>query len=336
MAENLKTPVVVFPDAYQVTIKEVELPKLRDTDVLIEIEYSSISPGTERWCLTGRLMVSETEPLKFPHAAGYQAAGIVKEAGPKVRGIKPGDRVFNRKGRKPQGWPGSWWAGHSALHITDCNNAMKLPEAVSTYEASSLLAAQVGYNGATKPALSKGAVAVVIGAGLVGQFAGQVLRSRGAHVIMSDLIESRLKKAIQYSADEVFNCSDGDLVGFVRDRYPDGVDIVLETASSGKTILWAIDMLKYEGQLVLNGYYPPGESMLDWQWLRSKEITTYCPNSVTPRRLEETANLIQQGHIKVKELITHEFNFSQAPDAYKMLLDKSADFLGIVLNWKRG
>jgi len=47
-----------------------------------------------------------------------------------------------------------------------------------------------------------------------------------------------------------------------------------------------------------------------------------------------TLNLIDQGSLKVKELVTHEFNFSQAPEAYKKLLEQSTDSLGIVLSWK--
>jgi len=272
--------------------------------------------------------------LAFPHAAGYQAAGIVRQVGGDVKDIKPGDRVFSRKCRKPDGWVGSWWAGHAGFHVTDHREVMKLPDSVSTYEGSSLLVAQVGFNGATKPRLCKGDVSVVIGAGLVGQYAGQVLRYRGSYVIMADVLESRLQKAAEFSADEVFNCSDKDFAAFIRRRYPDGVDIVLETAGSNKTIRMGIEMLKDGGQLVLNAFYPVSQSMLDWHWLRIKEITTYCPNSATSVRLEETANLVEKGRIKVKELITHEFKFSRAPEAYKMILDKSTDFLGIILNWK--
>lgn len=335
MIENFETSVVVFPEPGRVTVERFRLPELMDTDVLIEIEYSSISVGTELWCLTGQLMLSETEPLKFPHAAGYQAAGVVREVGKSVQGLQPGDRVFNRKCREPDGWAGSWWGGHCGFHVANYQNVIKLADGISTYEGASLLLAQVGFNGATKPSVSKGDKAVVIGAGLVGQYAGQVLRFRGAHVIMADIVKSKLDKAILHSADEVFDCSENDLAEFVRDKYPDGVDIVLETASSSKTISTAIEMLKHGGQLVLNGFYRPGEGRLEWQQLRSKEITTYCPNSATSDRLKKTADLIEQGHIKVGELITDEFNFCQAPEAYEMILNKSPDFLGIVLNWKR-
>lgn len=169
---------------------------------------------------------------------------------------------------------------------------------------------------------------------IVGQYAGQILRYRGAYVIISDLQESRLRQAIQYSADEVFNGTDKDLTTFIRNRYPDGVAIALETASSNKTVRMAIELLSNGGQLVLNGFYPQSESMLDWHWLRTKEITTYCPNSRTRPRLENTMHLIEQGHIKVKELVTHEIDFRDTPDVYQMLPEPSEKILGVIINWK--
>ncbi|HEB32483.1 MAG TPA: hypothetical protein ENI15_16685 [Spirochaetes bacterium] len=211
---------------------------------------------------------------------------------------------------------------------------IKLPDDVSTYEASALLLAQVGYNGASKPVVKPGASAVVIGAGLLGQYASQVLCCRGAHVIIADISEERLEIAAKYSANEVLNCTGKDLTASIRDDYPDGVDIVLETASSSKTVRMAIDMLAYEGQLVLNGFYPGSEGLIDWHWLRVKEITTYCPNSRTRPRLEAALKMIRQGHLKVKDLVTHEFDIKNASEAYSMLLDRSAKFLGIVVNWQ--
>ena len=329
-----KPPAVVFPEPNRIIVDEVDLPELTPTDVLIVVEYSSISVGTERWCLTGQMKLPGEPPLAFPHVPGYQAAGIVREVGRDVKQIKPGDRVFSRNCRQPRNWTGSWWGGHVQVHVIDYRSVIKLPENVSTYEASSLLLAQVGFNGASKPRVSPGDVAVVIGEGLVGQYAAQVLRHRGAYVVMSGLVEQRLKLAGKYSADEIFNSVDNDFPAFVRGKYPDGVDIVLETASSNKTVRMAIELLKYEGQLILNGFYPESESMLDWHWLRGKEITVYCPNSRTRSRLEATLQLIGERCIKVKELVTHEFNFLQAAEAYQKLLEQPTDSLGIVINWK--
>jgi len=325
---------IIFTEPRQVSVAEHDVPALGPADVLVEVVTSSISPGTERWVLTGRMEApGQPDLAAFPHVPGYQAAGVIREVGPAVRGLRPGDRVFSRNCRAPEGWLGSWWGGHVGLHVAHCRDVIVLPEAVSMREASSLLLAQVGYNGATKPRISPGDVAVVIGAGLVGQYAGQVLRSRGAHVIACDLRAARLALAAAHSVDEVFDSSSGDLAAFIAARYPDGVDVVVETASSNRTVRMAAGLLKRGGQLVLNGYYPPGESTLDWHWFRRKELTLYFPDSRTRERLEATLRLIESGHVKVEEMVTHEFPVSRAAEAYDLLLDPTAESLGIVIDW---
>jgi threonine dehydrogenase-like Zn-dependent dehydrogenase len=239
-------------------------------------------------------------------------------------------------------------------HVNGLQDVLKLPPDVSTLEASALLLAQVGYNGASKPRVSPGDAAVVIGEGLVGQFAAQVLRSRGVRVIMAGLDPHRLDLASRFSADEVFDNSENGLVEFVKDRYPDGVPIVLETASLQSTVRMAAELLGKHGQLILNGYYPPDESMIDWHWLRRKEITLYCPDSRSMDRLEKTLRLVQEGTLHVEELVTHRFASAAAADAYKLLLQQetghhaagerdvphpsnneaTTSFLGMILEWR--
>jgi 2-desacetyl-2-hydroxyethyl bacteriochlorophyllide A dehydrogenase len=329
------TPAIVFPEPNRAVIEEVPVPEMGEDDLLIQVEYSSISVGTERWCLTGRLTIPGEQPLAFPHVPGYQAAGVVLEAGRGVRTLKPGDRVFSRNCRSPAGWRGSWWGGHVGLHVADQASVIRLPELVSTREASGLLVAQVGYNGATKPPVTAGEAAAVIGDGLVGQFAAQVLRHRGARVILSGLQPLRLELAAKHSADEVFNAAQGDFTAHVRECYPQGVAVAVETASTGGTVRQAVELLAYGGQLVLNGFYPPPVSRLDWHWLRTKELTIHCPNSRTRERLESTLGLIGRGAVRVEELVTHTFALERAPEAYARLLGSDADFLGLNIDWRR-
>jgi 3-hydroxyethyl bacteriochlorophyllide a dehydrogenase len=342
----MKTPAIIFPEPGRVTVDDVPVPDLHDDEVLLDVHYSALSPGTERWCLTGKLTVPEEPPMAFPHLPGYQAAGVIREVGSAVRGLSPGDRAFSRNCRAPAGWNGSWWGGHAGIHVAPAEAVIRLPDAVSTREASGLLLAQVGYNGASKQPVRPGDVAVVIGEGLVGQYAAQVLRHRGARVILSGLVAERLAMAARHSADEVFDAArgaggptadasaqGGDLAAWVRARYPGGVAIAVDTASSARTVRLAAGLLARDGHLVMNGFYPPPENAVDWHWLRGKELTLHCPNSRTRARLEATLGLIGEGAVKVDELVTHELALADAPRAYAMLLEPAAAFLGIVIRW---
>jgi 2-desacetyl-2-hydroxyethyl bacteriochlorophyllide A dehydrogenase len=306
-------------------------------DVLVSIEYSSISVGTERWCLRGKLR-EPGHPLMtpFPHVPGYQAAGVVVEVGEKVTEFTPGDRVFSYGTRLAAGWPGSCWGAHVRFHVANQGNVIRLPEAISTFEASGLVLAQVGYNGAQRPWLQPGDVALVIGDGLVGQYAAQVFHHRGAHVILSGHHPDRLALAARYSAEVVVNSTEVDLAALIRSRYPGGVQVAAETASKSETVRAAINLVQYDGQLVLLGYYPEGECLIDIHWIRARETTVHCPNGWTRARMEATLDLIEQGAMVVEELTTHTFPYQQAPEAYRMILERSPDFLGVVLRWTEG
>jgi threonine dehydrogenase-like Zn-dependent dehydrogenase len=95
----------------------------------------------------------------------------------------------------------------------------------------------------------------------------------------------------------------------------------------------ATDLLAHDAQLVLLGYYPEGECLIDTHWVREKETTVYCPNGIARGRIERTLALIEQGHLHVAELITHDVPVTKAPEAYRMIVEKSEPFLGIVLDW---
>lgn len=330
MSTRRKTKAIIFTKCGEVVVDQIALPEMESSDVMVEIEYSSVSIGTERWCLMGKLR----PPVSFPHLPGYQAAGIVREVGNRVENIEVGDRVFSSCTRPPNDWPGSCWGGHVECHIASEQNVIKLPASVSTYEGSGLLLAQVGFNGAIRPQLKKGDVVVVIGDGLVGQYAGQVFRYRGGHVIMSGHHTERLNTAMLCSADEVINSRVEDLTEYMHRKYPEGIQIATETASKNELIQTAIGLLQRNGQLALLGYYPEGECLIDTHWLGARETTAYFPSGSTRQRLERTLNLIEQGDLKIEELVTHELPFTDAKKVYKMILEKSSEFLGIVFKWK--
>mgnify|MGYP005834917687 CR=1 FL=1 len=333
MAHLQETRAVLFEAANRVAIRDVPLPPLRENELLIENEYSAISVGTERWCLLGELHPPGEAPTPFPFVPGYQAAGVVLEVGPAVQGFVRGDRVFSVNGRLDPSGPHSCWGGHMHYHVAQPESVLKLPADVSTREASYLVLAQVGFNGATQPPVGPNDTVVVIGDGLVGQWAAQVFRHRGAHVLLAGHHDDRLALAARWSADEVVNTHHEDLAALVRRRWPQGVQIAAESASRSMLIRQAIHLLEYHGKLVLLGYYPEGECLLDIHWVRERETTVYCPNSWARPRLKGTLDLVGRGRMHVEELITHELPAERAADAYRLIVQKSEPFLGIVLRW---
>ena len=327
------TAAIVFPARGEVELRQVPLPPLEPDDVLVEVEHTTISAGTELHCLHGTIRLG-AGTVRYPFTPGYQAAGRVRAAGAAVTGVAVGDRVFSARCKQPPGWEGGWWAGHCAWHVAAASDVIPVPAAVGTRSASALLLAQVGYNGGARPPVASGDAALVIGDGLVGQWAAQVLRHRGARVLLAGHRRRRLEIAAEHSADEVVDTHAKHLDEWVRSRVPEGLRIAAETTGKTDLIRAAAELLVRDGHLVVLGYYSPGACEVDIHWLRAGETTTHFPNGQRRDRMERTLALIEQGVIEVDGLVTDRFAPAEAATAYRML-QHDADVLGVVIDWSR-
>lgn len=330
------TQAVVFERPGEVVVRPVELPDLAPDDVLVRTEWSALSPGTEGRVLEDRFFPRSFTGQRFPTVPGYQRVGTIEAVGGAVAGLRIGQRVFATRGRV-SGGVAATWGGHTALSPTPAAEIMALPDDVDGRVAAGLVLAQVGYNGAMRPARTgPGALVVVVGDGLVGQYAAQVSRARGADVLLAGRRTDRLAAAARHSAAEVLDVRTQDLAAAVRARRPEGADVVIDTSSTAAGVRAATELLRRDGELVLLGWYPEGESLLDAFWFiaGSRELAAHFTGGWTRPRLDATLAAMRAGELRVAELITHELPWRSAADAFGLSRDRSEAHLGIVIDWR--
>lgn len=326
---------VVFTGPGQVELGAVEVPDPGPGEVLVRNEACIVSNGTESWVWSGRFHSPGRPPAyRFPIVPGYQRVGWVERVGQGVTQVTPGQRVFATIGRL-EGSPASAWGSHAEYAVCDQGQCLPLPESVASDDAAGLVLTQVGYNGGNRPPVEPGWRALVIGDGLVGHWAAQALRARGAYVVLAGRRPRRLEIARAVSADEVVNAREEDLGGWIRAHYPEGFDVVDEAVGLLGNVDLACAALRYEGHLVLNGYHPEGEHLMNIQWLHDKELTCWGMAGWTRPRLEATLSLVESDALQVRELVTHEFAGAEADRAYRMIWDRSEDFLGVLIRWAK-
>jgi 2-desacetyl-2-hydroxyethyl bacteriochlorophyllide A dehydrogenase len=188
---------IIFPEAYKAELVKEQIEAPGENDVLIRTQYSTISPGTERANYTGDPNVSgATGPsVRFPRGSGYSSAGIVLDVGANVNSVKPGDRVI------------CYWGVHADINRVPETRVVKIDyDKLSLREASTLFIATFPMAAIRKTRLEVGESCMIMGLGLLGQFAVRIAKAAGAvPVIACDPVESRRNDALNGGADYALN-----------------------------------------------------------------------------------------------------------------------------------
>ena len=249
---------VVWHGIGDIRLDEVPAPTVQnENDAIVRITRSAIC-GTDLHLVRGT-MAGMTEGTIL----GHEAVGVVTEVGEAVRGFAPGDRVvvnstiscgacpYCRQGKTAQcdvANPNGPQAGTSFFGGPETTGAVdglqaefarvpwarntlhRLPDSVSDEQA--ILLSDIfptGWFGAQLAGVKRGDVAVVLGAGIVGQFAAVSAFKQGAgRVIVVDGIADRLEQARTLGA-EIVNFNDADPVQAVLELTNDmGADCVID------------------------------------------------------------------------------------------------------------
>ena len=162
--------------------------------------------------------------LDAPQPLGYSCSGVVEAVGEAVAGFAPGDRVA---------CAGAGFANHAELNAVPENLVARVPDAVSLEHAAFATVGAIALQGLRLAAPSLGEVGAVIGLGLIGQLAVQLLRANGCRVLGVDPDAARVKQAIDQGAEwGLVPDAAGD--AWKRDATAGhGADLVLVTASAG-------------------------------------------------------------------------------------------------------
>ena len=324
-------PAVVFAAPNEVELREVELPELGPRDVRIRTVFSGVSQGTERWLLTDRYRWTGGVP-QYPHFPGYQAAGVVDAVGSDVDDLRPGDRVFAQGTRFSDPEARYGLGSHTGALVQPREDVIRLDVGVDLGAASLLRMAGVSRHGVRLAGVERGDLVVVIGQGMIGQMSAQAVRRRGARVIASDVIERRLAASAAYSADRVVDASVEDLADVVRAEAPDGADVVIDTTGIASMFGLCVDLVRAEGRICLQGYYPdPIE--VDFHPTHLKRPTVAFPCWVDREEDGELAAELAVGGLSIEPLITHRIPYTDAAEAFDLVVHHPERSLGMVLAW---
>jgi 2-desacetyl-2-hydroxyethyl bacteriochlorophyllide A dehydrogenase len=331
----MQANAVVFTGPNTVEYRPVTCPEPGPRDVVVRVTHSWISNGTEGSFLRGERIAGDTpyrpgDPWPFPIVAGYQKIGVAEWVGPEVTDIAVGETVFVALG-KIEGMF-SPWAGQVSPSVSPREQIWKIPPGVDPLACSGLVLTQVGYNCGIRSPIAIGEGAVVIGDGMVGQWAAQTLAWRGANVVLVGRHAERLTLFGEGPLRCGVNEREQDWVQVVRERFPTGVQVAIDTVGSTAVIEQLMGVMKRYGHIVSAGFYGTADQVA-LQPLRNRELSLDLVSGWSQPRMDATLNLIAAGHLQTLPLITHHFPVAQAADAWRLIAQKSEPVLGVILNW---
>ncbi|EPY2274066.1 NAD(P)-dependent alcohol dehydrogenase [Clostridium sporogenes] len=342
-----KMKVAVMLGIGKIELEEREIPKVKEDEVLVKLEYVGICGSDLHYYETGAIGDFVVEP---PFVLGHEPGGTVVEVGKNVKHLKVGDRVALEPGKT---------CGHCEFCKTGCYNlcpdvvffatppvdgvfqeyvaheadlCFKLPDNVSTMEGALIEPLAVGFHAAMQGNAKAGQTAVVMGSGCIGLVTMMALKAMGvSKVYVVDIMRKRLQKALELGADGVINGSSTNVVEEIM-KLTDGkgCDLVIETAGTQVTTVQAMHMTKKGATIVLVGYSKSGEMNLPISLALDKELTfktIFRYRHIYPMAIEAVA----AGKVNLKGIVTDVFKLDEAQKAMDYSINNKSDIVKAVI-----
>jgi NADPH:quinone reductase-like Zn-dependent oxidoreductase len=242
---------------------------------------------------------------ELPAVLGGDHAGTIEALGDGVEGLAVGDRVFGMMGMKGAIHDGTF----GELAVPQAVAVAPTPGGVSDVDASALgVAGTTAVEAVEAIQPAEGQRVLIVGAtGGIGSFAIQLARLRGAHVIatvrpgdegfVTDLGAS---ETVDYTADAL---------AAVRERYPDGVDAVIDAVSGdGETFQQVVGAVRKGGRGTSTRGGAQGDEI---------DGVTVANANGNPARLATLAGLVASGQVRVA--VTRTYSLDDAAQALRDL-----------------
>lgn len=353
-------------------VRNLPEPLVSAGHVLIQNHHSVISAGTEKMVIdtAGKSLLAKARSrpdlvrqiisrvktqgllktytqvaakLDQPIALGYASTGVVIACGEGVQGFKPGDRVASN-------------GSHAGTVCVPKHLCAVVPESVPGDEAAFTVIGAIAMQGVRLARLGLGDTVFVIGLGLIGQIAVQLLKAQGCRVIATDLDLAKCQMAIEFgadiaqigiNADQVHQWTRGygaDAVLITAATQSDGpVELAGEAArSKGRVVaVGAVGLnlprpqyYRKEVEFVVSCSYGPGRYDAEYEQ-RGHDYPIGYVRWTEQRNMQAVLDLIAAGKLNVKPLISHRFDIEDAEAAYEIIKTGSQPYLGIVLNFPK-
>lgn len=332
-----------FTGIEQVEVREQPLTALAEGELLVQVECSAISAGTEMLVYRGQipnempldatiavLRSQQQDQQQYPLQYGYASVGIVKAVGAGVDAALIGQRVFA-------------FQPHASHFIATPAAVIPVPADIAAEDAVFLPNMETAVNLIQDGSPAFGERVVVLGQGIVGLLLANLLAQFPLTQLHGvDAITLRRERALQLGVNSVFDPFLAADVNALKKQLTvaesnTGADLIYEVSGAPDALNLAIELSGFASRIVIGSWYgnKTAAIALGGNAHRNRlKITTSQVSSLAPelsgrwdkaRRFELTWQMLRK--LQPSQLITHRAPLSEAPTLYQRLHQSPAEIL---------
>ena len=328
---------IIFTSPCVAELIDLDLPVCGDNEVIVKLEVSTISAGTERANLVGDPNVSPTKSVVFPRQVGYSSSGIICQVGKNVSKLQIGDRVACS------------WSKHAQYCVMKEKNITKLDERISLSDGALLHIATFPLAAIRKCRLEVGESAIVMGLGVLGLVAVELLRASGAvPIIAVDPNPDKRKLALSLGADFALDPFENDFAEQVKAITNGGVKVAIEVTGKGQGLDMVLDCMARFGRVALLGCTRNSDFTIDYyKKVHFPGITLVGAHTMARPKFESSdgwwtekddikalIDMLLYKRINISRLVEATYSPEDAPEVYTRLANDPV-FPIVQFDWSR-
>ena len=307
----METLAVVVEEPERVALRSLTLTPPQADDVVVSIDFSGISMGTEKLMYNGSMPMFPG--MGYPLVPGYEAVGTVVDAGENATAMI-GRCVFVPGSSKFEGARGLF-GGQAKTLITGAARVIPLPAELHEKAVLMSLAATAQH------AVAGGAMPdLIIGHGVLGRLLARIALAAGVEPTVWEINDARMAGAEGYRV--------------VRPETDERRDYrsVYDASGDHRVIDQTVMHIARGGEIVLAGFYSDPLSFNFAPAFR-RELRIRIATEFQPDDLATSLALVGSGRLSLEGLVTHKVPATEAPTAYGQAFS-DPNCLKMVFDWR--
>ena len=313
MHSQLHSTAVFLESPRELKLKRLPLDEPSESDVVVQVEWSGISTGTEKLLWNGTM--PDFPGMGYPLVPGYESVGRVTRVGKKSK-VDIDQRVFV-PGAKCFGDVKGLFGGAASHLVVSSERVVALPEEIEEEGVLLALAATAYHVTQGKKALQPD---LIVGHGVLGRLIARIAVLLGHKPVVWEIDSNRMSGAEGYTV--LHPCDDKE------NKYFN----ICDASGQVNVINKLISQLQLGGEITLAGFYEQ-DIQFNFPPAFMKEAKLRIVAQWTPQDLLDVKQLIASGRLQLDGLITHHRRPTSINEVYRTAFEDSS-CLKMIVDWR--